>query len=320
MTSHAIDPFLHQHIVIPRDKGDDSPSSATSPIPISLFQATTGNLNTLKKKLIIQVTTATLTEAILSVAMVAITCLFIITPGAQVTFIALAVGILAFNAFLRISSAYAQYQIEALKNSTAPHDMEITKKYTAFNNIVSFLCPTSFAVLYDNSLATLIHEEGHALTANLLFQHAKPNITITGPGSGYTQWWPLSLSTLGEKIGLDNAKLMVSAGGSGLAVLSTLGLIVAAHCLQKNHPQISKHLYAMAFMNVITTAIYALSALFPPYSQGHDFAALAAGGIHPLLSFAIIILLPLLLLGLLHLIDKCLLQPSTTSIPIIYSS
>ena len=271
-------------------------------------------LAALKDELISQVVKTLITEAAISVAMVTLTCFFVASTSVILTFALWTIAVLGFKALFHVSSAYIQYRQEVIRNDFTPEALDEKENNEMFQRMAAYFNSLSFALIYGSSLGTLIHEKGHAIAANLVFKLPNPQITITGPFEGVTRWSWSTLTSFGEKFGLKNARLFVAAGGTVLALLTSLGLLILAYGLKGQQPEISQQLNMMAFVSISSHAEYALSALFSS-SPGHDFATLAAGGIHPLFSFALIILIPLLLLGLLHLIDRAFVQAPVPVLP-----
>ncbi len=266
-------------------------------------RALEAELSALKDQLIGQIARASIADTVASAAMVTITCFFAVTPGVQLILVVWTIGLLVAKILTRAGTAYLEYQLRVLRDITTPEAIENKQNFEFFKKVLSFLGLFLSGSLYSTTLGTLVHESGHALAANLLFMNPSARIDITGIGEGVTHWWVSSLTSLGEVFGPKNARLLVSAAGSGLALLTSLGMIVAAHNLKEQHPEVSNHFYAMAFTTIVDHAGYALSALFFVFS-GHDFATLAAGGIHPLFSLFVIIALPLLLLWALDKYDQ----------------
>lgn len=256
-------------------------------------------LGSLKKELIGKVVKSTLAEAAISTAMVGVTCLFVVTPGVQISFIIIAVSVIAFNTLMKSASAYMHYETIRLQNSTKRADILKREDYQLVNKVLSYVCPFTFSMLYALSLDILIHEGGHAFAANQLLQHSNPVITID-LGEGVTKHFITPLTSLGEKIGRSKIDALISASGTGLSLLASLVYITAGYYLNENHPTTSKYLFSMAFMSIFNSICYAISALASNPIIGHDFVALAAAGIHPLVSAAIILLIPLIWLALLY--------------------
>jgi hypothetical protein len=163
----------------------------------------------------------------------------------------------------------------------------------------------------------LVHELGHLIPVKLFYQNSRPllvlapfSLSIFSPlsqaAAGYVSYFPsLPLSSLGLRIGTKAVQLAISAGGAGATTIFSTAFIVTSHRVRKTNPYLSRVLLCMAILSIANAMLYALSALQETSSKGHDFAALAAGGIHPLTSAAVIASVPLGTKAGLMLYDRC---------------
>lgn len=150
-----------------------------------------------------------------------------------------------------------------------------------------------------------LHEMGHALTANALYQGANPHITINPLQGGVTRWTPGPLTELGQKLGPEHARAAVAAAGTVIDVGIATTSFAAGYMMRKKHPVAGAVLMGYAGMSMANTVMYAASAL-QAASAGNDFATFAAmTGIHPAITLgAMVAILPAEYLLLRHLEQK----------------
>ena len=213
--------------------------------------------------------------------------LFAVTPIVASMFLQCTVTIVALAALLRMSS----FWLKALKPHLQPFyqswAMRIAQgcDYWAFTSVIL------------NDLSTrklVIHEGGHYLAASLLFRGSRPRITLNHPFlGGSTAFSTYRLTPLGSLFGNHSSRLIIAAAGVAAELAVSIVEMGIDHFQSGKRPQLCKYLYASAIATITNAALYALSALLnPDPSSGHDFAQLAAGGIHPLLATAVILAVP----------------------------
>jgi hypothetical protein len=253
-------------------------------------------------KLVKNVAIESLQEFAVSLALTGITCFFVATPGGIAILLATTVTIVAINALIRSGAAYCAYRYEQLDQLHSEDAEQEKEAYRFVIKAAEYLCPLSFSILDSTTRDVLIHEGGHALAATLLFKGANPSITINPLEGGVTRYYQRGLTSLGEMLGTQKADFIISAAGTAASLGYSLLNIILADRLAESHPQLSKYLLVMGITSILNSIIYAASALFTAF-PGHDFAALWRGGLHPVASIAMMVLLPLIVKGILFAID-----------------
>ena len=114
-----------------------------------------------------------------------------------------------------------------------------------------------------------IHEQGHALAMQALFENSYPTITLTNYGrAGYASFGfqgPPTLSRLGNIFGENVVYAIVYAAGSLVETASLIGLAAISG---------TSRAYAMILPSLLSTMQYAISAItIDDFSRhpGHDF-------------------------------------------------
>lgn len=211
-----------------------------------------------------------------------ITYTFIATPGGAVLSLAVLVGNAVFNILVRLS--------DKDKDDIVNHSLcELTCAATTGMSNIPFL--------------TFIHEAGHACTAMLLLQNANPSIEVHPFTGGVTYFSVDKLTALGNVLGKEPSLLLISAAGAACEVGASLLCIVVAHAISDTHPEMSKYLNCLGLIILLDPISYALDAYLYPFQDmpGHDFLALAKGGVHPLAAIAFMALAPIVTKGCLIL-------------------
>lgn len=247
-----------------------------------------------------QIAIASLKEFAIGLTMVGVTCFFVATP--------LSIGIgITMTAILALSNfGYRILESSEMMRAQTPVHRCLQKVYT-------FLRAIGFGTVYSGTIDTVVHESGHALMARAVYQNADPKIVIKPFGSGETRYFVGTLSKLGLKLGANKAQLLVVAAGALAALSVSIVFITVAHCIGKEHAEIARYLNGMGFMSILNHGFYALSGLSKTPPEGHDFADLwHTGGIHPAVSIAVLIGVPLFLKGILCLIDHVRARYATT--------
>lgn len=136
-----------------------------------------------------------------------------------------------------------------------------------------------------------MHEMGHALTAEALFQGANPIVEVTPFGGGVTYWRPGPLTERGQQLGFDGARAAVSAAGPLVDMAMAMTTFGVGYKIRKEHPYVGSALMGYAAFSVVNDILYASSALgnvAKAAATGNDFANIAVRtGLHPLASIAI---------------------------------
>jgi hypothetical protein len=253
-----------------------------------------------KRSLITSVAKTALIEFAVSLAFAAVTIAFVSTPLSIAIVLISATTVVLFNAIVRGICASFHYRAFLLRHLPEKHIDRIKASNRAknFEVVSSALCPVAFGQIDSNTRDLVTHEAGHALASMAMYKNARPEISINADtplnASGMTRWYPQKLTSLGEKVGSDNASLIVGGAGAALSLTFSVLNIVVAHKLKDTHPKLSLYFLVSAITSITRHVVYALSALWTKNrSLSHDFFRLSVGGIHPLLSTACLILIPL---------------------------
>ncbi|MEW6278069.1 MAG: hypothetical protein AB1758_05560 [Candidatus Eremiobacterota bacterium] len=163
---------------------------------------------------------------------------------------------------------------------------------------------------------TYLHELGHAVAVNALYQGADPHITVTPLVGGVTRWTQgAPLTDLGQKLGRSTARTAVAAAGTAVDVgLSTIAF-AAGYMLRKKQPWLGCAMMGYAGFGMAQTVLYALSAVGSTF-VGNDFGTFAAmTGVPPLVTAGVLAaILPAEYLLLRYLERKGILDPSSTGL------
>jgi len=247
-----------------------------------------------------EVALASLKELAIALLFAGATCFFVSSGQSMAILLGGAVAVVALNTLFRAGAAFCRYErYSELYEGKTPD-----KGLGGIERILSYLAPASFSVLDLYTRNVLTHECGHVL-AGAAFFHSAPTISINPmDGSGLTTYQHFTGYTdLGNTLGPVASGAITSAAGTGLAVLVDLVGLVVAHKIRAKNPQLAKYLVCMAIASIALHIFYALSALWTVPFPGHDFLALAAVGMHPLIGAGIMIALPLIIKGSLCLAD-----------------
>lgn len=236
--------------------------------------------------LLTEVFKKTLIETAVTAAIVGVVSVFVFSGAGIVLMAASAGAMLLFNVLVRITIAELVYH-----NNIDPSD-----KKKALIEALGYLAPTSFGIITANTSDILIHEAGHAIAAKAVFANSQPTIVVNPYEGGATSYYISGLTELGKKIGFRNSDLAVTAAGAGLGLTVSAILLTGSYALAGSHPELSKYLFVSSLFNIANHAVYALSALWTPLTDsGHDFVHLSLHGISPILSFAGIIAIPIVI-------------------------
>jgi hypothetical protein len=239
-------------------------------------------------------------ELAVSLAFATVTIAFVSTPLSVAVVLISAITMVLFNTIVRGISARFHYRAFLLHHLPEKHidRLKANQRAKNFEILTSSLCPVTFGQIDSNTRDLVTHEAGHALASLAMYKNARPEISINADNplnaSGVTRYYPQKLTSLGEKVGSDNASLIVGGAGAALSLTFSILNIVVAHKLKDTHPKLSLYFLVSAITSIARHVIYALSALWTTNrSLSHDFLRLSVGGIHPFLSAACLILIPL---------------------------
>lgn len=240
---------------------------------------------------------AALIELAFAFVLTALTSCFVATGTGVIILGAVAVTSLSMNILIRGS---IEWTMDVAKKEPG------NKIINIFTSILKNFLAYDFAVLTLLTGNTLIHEFGHYVSFRTLFTLKHPPVITVTPISGAsTDCMITGLSSVGESLGMKNARLFTSAAGTLSSLIAAIIGILAAHLVKKKYPEASRYLNAMAIISVAHHSFYALSALWSTLASnpGHDFAYLANGGISPIICALTIIAIPLIVKGGLLLVD-----------------
>ncbi len=222
-----------------------------------------------------------LQECAVSLLFSAASCVFVATPFSM---LALCAG----NMAMIVSAAFMRYLMLPL----------IDDQEAILKEIYACLGPYLFAVTDLCSRSVLSHEMGHAIAAQALYL-TPVKIEIFPFEGGMMKSNRSVLSDLGNYFGHSYSNLIISAAGPAIDLISSLVFIGVAHKIQKKYPDLSRYLNMMAAVTLLNVTFYAASAFFTSF-PGHDFIALAKGGIPPIVSLVTLIGTPIIFkLGLI---------------------
>ncbi|MEI8301331.1 MAG: hypothetical protein WCG10_06995, partial [Chlamydiota bacterium] len=256
-----------------------------------------------KREIINQLAIAAFKELAVGFACAGLACVFCASSTGIAMAFCSVVAMVAVNTLFRASAKDEEkylYKIERLNTPKAEKQKRVSRSLITLFNYASAM---SFATVFASTAGIAIHEIGHALAAVLLFKNPSVSISVNPWKNGLTTWSSGPLSKVGKLCGLKEAKLMVAAAGAVLILAMSLGLFVASHVLKDRHPKVCQYLNMIVIMNLIIHIQYALSALGTHADPSHDFVALKAGGIHPFVSVAVLVGLPVFVKGTLLLVD-----------------
>jgi hypothetical protein len=159
----------------------------------------------------------------------------------------------------------------------------------------SYLCPTAFGYLTAINAQILLHEAGHALAANCVFQNAHPKIAITPCLCGLTKFSTTHLTWLGEKLGRKSAMLFVTFMGPACSLLVSSIAIAVGIAVRGRFPELGQYLMSVGKGDFFAHSFYAFTALMPgPPHSAHDYVRFRLHGIHPLFAAIVMTTIPLL--------------------------
>ncbi len=158
-----------------------------------------------------------------------------------------------------------------------------------------YYCMVSFAYITAYNIQNLIHEWGHAVAANQIYQNANPRISLIPFFWGKTQYNSEHYTEFGEGLGPIHSRSLIALAGPVFSLLASGAGILIANALRPRFAEL-----AMYFMLVSEGDFYCnavLAAIAPFYeSPDNDFAPLKAyGSLVPLVASVSFISIPTLL-------------------------
>jgi hypothetical protein len=123
---------------------------------------------------------------------------------------------------------------------------------------------------------TYVHELGHKIAINALYEGANPTISVKPFGGGATRWSPRALSPLGKQLGAVASRATVAMAGTAMDALSSVALFAAGYKIKKSHPILGTSMMCFSAMNMLNSAAYAASGIGKTMAAnpGHDFLTL----------------------------------------------
>jgi hypothetical protein len=240
-----------------------------------------------REKWIQEVALPAIRDACLGITFCAVTSFFVTTIPGLITFAILPVAVTVVNVYFRTMHLYFQ-------------DLEL--EMPNIGSYVSYAPLLTFSLLDLTTRQVLIHEGGHYLALKLFYEKVQPTIEVFPLIGGITRWsGPITLSDWGKHLGRENVEAAVAAAGVVATQLMNVPTLIVGHYFGG---QIGSYLETSAYISALGDATYALSALFLKASSSSDFVRLNKYGIHPFISAATTLLIPLAVKGVLLYLDK----------------
>ncbi len=222
------------------------------------------------------------TQTALYCTMGALTFPFLPTTATLVPLLYFAGSTIVCSSSAKISAEYFKDLSVRWKQNP---EMALSKKiYKKTAEILNFFSSIAFGYFHVHTTGSLIHEAGHALTGMILFQNANPRIMINPLEKiGLSKISAKNLSFLGNCLGKNKARLLVTVAGPLTAFLFSLGSIIAASYLPDSYQQTKLFLLTSAIASITIHIFDAFSALSIPPSafSANDFAVLSFYGLNP---------------------------------------
>jgi hypothetical protein len=248
-------------------------------------------LNDVRDNLIFQTAKSCLVDASMKIAFATVVFFFIANSASFTGFIAATYVGIALNVVFRSLSAYYTYRkyqqkegwLERLATPLTEHAQAAL-----------------FGALYQLTAGVVIHEAGHALAAEALYQDPQPEITLEGIDEGaVTEFDGSPTTAFARQIGVRASSFLID--GAGIltsAVLAPIAFFVTACVLKDSHPRASRTLIWSGIFSLVDHVRYALSSFtaITHGGSGHDFVDLWRLGLHPYDAIFMMVGIPLLAL------------------------
>ncbi len=129
----------------------------------------------------------------------------------------------------------------------------------------------------------LLHEAGHALTSNSLFQDSEAKVKIFPPFNGVTEYMgsKTTLTVAGDLFGQEASKTLVTAMGMGSVMIWICAALIAAQWASDKYPEAKSHLRALAASSIVQNFGDPLSAIATQCEVALDSCKLGRIGIPP---------------------------------------
>jgi len=124
--------------------------------------------------------------------------------------------------------------------------------------------------------STYLHELGHKIAINTLYEGANPRISVEPFKGGATRWSPRALSSLGQSLGPQASRSVVAMAGTAMDALSSVALFATGYHVKKRNPVLGTSMMVYGAMTMANSTAYALSGIgkTAASSPGHDFLTL----------------------------------------------
>ena len=177
----------------------------------------------------------------------------------------------------------------------------IEKKYIdeeKYSFIFLLIRGAAFGLMDYDCRGVLVHETGHVIFANYLYQHANPEIQISCRyliGCGGTTIFNHSLlSNAGERLGNNSSDFLQYASGVSFNnAFAFLGLLVG-EVLPAGYIESKSHIRWAAVLNILASIIYALSPYFF-CGENNDFCDLQSHGVPPAAAASLLLITSLIM-------------------------
>ncbi|WP_420421551.1 hypothetical protein [Simkania sp.] len=240
-----------------------------------------------REKMIQEVALPAIRDACLGITFCAVTSFFVTTNAGLITLAILPVAVTVINIYFRTMHLFFN---------------ECGLEMPDLWDYISYAPALAFSCLDLATRQVLIHESGHYLAIELLFEKAHPSIEVFPLIGGITHWKSSRyLTDWGKSLGSENAKAVVAAAGTVATQLLNIPALVVGHYWGG---QMGSYLQASAFISALGDATYALSALSSNPSSSSDFGRLKKYGIHPLIAATTAMLIPLAVKSVLLYLDQ----------------
>lgn len=235
------------------------------------------DLCSLQQEKVQEIAQLALKELAVTLLYVAISCCFVATPLGMAALVGGCVGSVALNSAIRLIVAVLSQSKDNACNQKIPKNIR-----NKISTLGRFESTFFFSAIDCTTRGILFHECGHALAYKALLQQSQISIKIFpfvgGETTCYSGNW--NLSQWGKQIGRKASNFVISAAGPAANLLSALIFLGIAHYVRESHPTLSLYLNAIAIADIANQVFYALSAYISYFAMpGHDFIALAAGGL-----------------------------------------
>jgi len=227
----------------------------------------------------------TITEIALITLCTDFSCYFSVSNELRWAFIKQGIRVVGFNALARVVATGYRY--------AALIERDLFFRTVSF--VLDWVAPYYFAREF-HQLHRLGHEGGHIISAYFLYGKQKIQLTA------YTMWaWNAlitrhGLSKIGNCLGEFRVKMVFLAAGPLATVVTNQIALIAALCLKKAYPELSKYILLQPLSSLYAEIKYAWDVFDTANVRPeNDFLQLwKEGGIHPYFAIGTMIALPVI--------------------------